>query len=241
MIQGHEYIFAIVDKSNNFYRLMPDGSVSLSANPYFLEFSPSGWDDIAIQNVRNSRYWGIDRSVSIPLAYVQDGAKIVKHILYNQGIYASAYLVIAHQQLEYEANVSYGFWYKMIYKGEFDLSSFNHSSSKVTLSTLEDGLAKYLKSNENTTYEYPVNIPEAIKVKMDGINLHEKLVYQELFNFPVNITNYGKRFRMPTSFIISEGDSTGIVHQSQNIVPTGGMSWEDEQTLDNYLLKNVNS
>lgn len=241
MIQGAPYLFCLQDKNYNFYRWAADGSVTITSQPYFIQFSPQGWDDIAIQNVRNKRYWGIDRSVSVPLSYLKDGATILKHIFYNFGSEASVYLVIASQQLYYEAGVGYGFWYKKLYRAEVDLSTFNHASAKVTLTTLEDGLPKYLRANEATTQEYPMNVPEAIMVKMDGIDLHERANYQGINEMEVARAFYGTRFRMPTSFINNEGDSVGIVMQSQQLQNTTGMSFEDSQLLDNYIFKNYNS
>jgi len=158
--------------------VIANGKIVLKNKPYLLEFSPEGWDGIAVQNILNRRYWGIDRSVSVPLSYVQDGAKILKHILLNKGIEESVYLVIAKQEIDYTPGVSYGYWYKQIYRGEVDFSTYDHSGVKVTCNTLEDGLPKYLKANENTTYELPMNVADAIFVKMDGIKLHESINYQ---------------------------------------------------------------
>lgn len=241
MVSGSEYIFCFQDKNNNFYRPLPDGTVTIGPTPYFLKLSPAGWNEIAVQNIRNKKYWGIDRKISIPLAYVQDGALIVKHALYNLGIEADIHLVISRQQLHYVPGVEYGFWYKQIYRGEVDLSEFAHTGAKVTVTTLEDGLPKYLKSNEGTTNEYPMQVPEAVWVKMDGINLHEKINYQEISDFEVALNFYGSNFRLPTSYISSEGDSVGIISESQQIQATEGMAWADKITLDNKIFKNYNS
>ena len=100
MVQGLDYIFCLMDANNKFYRILADGTVSLSTEPYFLEFSPSGWNDIAIQNVKNKRYWSIDRSLTLPLDYVRDGAKIIKDVFYKKGINETMYLVISGQELE---------------------------------------------------------------------------------------------------------------------------------------------
>ena len=240
MVQGHDYIFALMDGQNNFYCILNDGSVSLTSQPYFLKFSPSGWDDIAIKNIRNKKYFGIDRSVSLPLSYVRDGGKIIKHVLYNDGIEASLYLVIAQQQLDYVPGVHYGFWYKKLFRGEVDLSAFTHDSSKVTVTTLEDGLAKYLKSNESTIQEYPFD-ESAINVKMDGINLHEKLNYQEIDKFEIVRSLYGLSFLTPATFINAEGDSTGIIMQTQTLQDLGGLTWDQILALDNYIVRNVGS
>ena len=344
MVQGLDYIFCLIDANNKFYRILADGTVSLSTEPYFLEFSPSGWNDIAIQNVKNKRYWSIDRSLTLPLDYVRDGAKIIKDVFYKKGINETMYLVISGQELEYHgvatgtltvitggnpltsgANTGtitgppnatayiriqftqggglasingtigsqpvnlisltpsslytiqldgtgsasyslvftpstgiptsatmdivnqdgqqpgYGFWYKRLYKGEIDFSNFSHESAKVNVATLEDGLPKFLKSNENTVYEFNMNVPEAVMVKMDGIKLHEKLNYNDISEMPINFSYYGQSFRMPTTFITNEGDSVGVEYQSQSIESTTGFSWDDRIKLDNYVFKNLNS
>lgn len=335
MPQGKDYIFALQDKNFNFWKV-ENGVVSRSAQPYFLSFSPDGWSDISIQNVRNKKYWGIDRTVTIPLKYVNDGAQILKYIFYTLGIEESVYLVIASQKLDFDIvkgaiNISellpdvnnsceitgepgetvylkltpttsdvvdvfidpgddmyhqfgqlsggkpsifpltipesgsfsfilyfsgssvnvgmstkhgnsipeYGFWYKRIFRGEVDLSTFAHNGSKITATTLDDGLAKYLKANEGTVFEFPMNVPEAIKVKMDGINLHESLNYQATSNFEITQNFYGPEFLMPVSYLNNEGDSVGILSSSQTIQYIGGLPWEDKWKLDNFLLKNV--
>ncbi len=174
-MQGQDYIFFLQAKDRSFWQIDTDGMVTKSNKAYPLVFSPDGWNDISIQNIRNKKYWGIDRSVSIPLSYVGDGATIIKSIMLKYGIEESVYLIIAKQELHYVPGVDYGYWYKQIYRGEVDLSTYSHAGAKVNCTTLEDGLAKYLKANEGTVYELPMNVPEAINVKMDGIKLLNKV------------------------------------------------------------------
>jgi hypothetical protein len=174
-MQGVSFLFAIQDKDYNFWQLDAMGNVMRSAKPYFLNFSPAGWDEISISNVRSKKYWGIDRTVTVPLSYVEDGATILKYIFYTLGIEEEVYLTLANQKLDYSAGVNYGYWYDLVFRGEIDFSTFNHAGARVTCSCLESGLPKYLKSNENTVYEFPMKVDEAIYVKMDGINLHNKV------------------------------------------------------------------
>lgn len=168
-MQGPEFIFFLQDAKRRFWGLDADGSVRLSANPYPLVFSPDGWADIGIKNVRNMKYWAIDRSASLAFKYVEDGAKILKHIFYTRGVEDSVYLVICEQKLAYTPGVSYGYWYKQIFRSEIDLSTFLHEGAVVTANTLEDGLAKHLKANENTVYELDF---DGEYVKMDGVVMH---------------------------------------------------------------------
>ena len=220
MPQGTDYIFCLQDKDNNFWKLDNSGNVTISASPYFLAFAPDGWTDIAVQNIRNKFYKGIDRSVTIPLGYVNDGAKILKHILYSYGLNKTVYLVIASQQLNYTPGVSYGYWYKQIYKGEVDWSTFDHTGSKVTCTTLEDGLPKYLKANDKTVYEFPVDVPDAVNIKMDGIVLHEKLNYQQVPDFGISYSIFPDRLLVPCILINTEGDHANVDVDSQDAQST---------------------
>lgn len=173
-MQGRDYIFCIQSEDNKFWRVNADGSVELSAQPYFLEYSPSGWDDLAIQNIVNQNYWAIDRTVSVPLSYLKDGAKILKHIFYTYGTDTrKTYLVIANQKLHYVPSSEYGYWYKQIFRGEVDFSTLTDTGVRFNVNLLEDGLAKYLRANEKTMQEIPFT--DFIWVKMDGINLHNKV------------------------------------------------------------------
>lgn len=174
MIEGPEHIYALQTSDRRFYSFNENLQTSLGANAYFLKYEPSGWDEMSIQNIRNKRYWGIDRSISIPFTYVKDGAGIIKHAFYELGAEADIYLSISRRTLHYKPGVGYGFWYEEIYFGKIDLSTFSHEGEGVTCSTLEDGLVKHLKSNENTKYDYKSD-KDFIWVKMDGMNLHNKV------------------------------------------------------------------
>jgi hypothetical protein len=101
-MQGHDLIFFIQDKQFRFWGEAADGSITLSANPYPLDFSPEGWQGMGIQNVLNKKYWCIDRTVTLPFKYVEDGARILKHIFYTKGVEESVYLVICEQRLLWE-------------------------------------------------------------------------------------------------------------------------------------------
>ncbi len=176
MIQEKEHIYALQTKNRRFYNFDPTTlQVGLSTNAYFMEYEPSGWDEMALQNIRNKRYWGVDMTVSIPFTYVLDGAGIVKNAFYTLGAEADIYLSISRRTLHFQPGVGYGFWYEEIYFGQLDLSTFEHVGEGVSCSTAEDGLVKHLKANENTKYDYPALPGEFIWVKMDGLNLHNKV------------------------------------------------------------------
>lgn len=237
-MQGPDYIFCLQDEQYNFWGLNTAGEVVLTSQPYFLQFSPDGWQEVAIQNIVNKTYKGIDRTVSIPLGYLGDGAQILKHIFYTVGI-VPVYMSIASQQLKYVPNVSYGFWYKKIYRGGVDWKEFMHDGAKVTVTTLEDGLPRYLKANDKTVYEFPMDEANALWVKMDGIKLHDKFNYIDIDALQIQVGGSTNGQILPCTFISAEGNSTGIVHESQTyeVVPISSNVFADSEF--NNLLYNA--
>lgn len=332
-MQGKDYIFAIQDKDFNFYQVNGSGNVVKSSQPYFLAFAPSGWEDIAIQSIRNKTYWALDRSVTIPFDYVGDGARIIKDVFYDLDLERGLYLSILSQQLDFDevkgaVNLStllpdvnnycvitgtpgetvylkltpnssdlvnifidpgdglfhqfgqltgsnpsvfplvipgtgsysfilyfsgiavnaamstadgstvseYGFWYKQIFRGEIDLTEFTHAGFKVTSPTLEDGISKYLKANEKTEYEFQFD--EFVNVKLDGINMHDSLNYQDIDQLPVSAGSHGRNFFGPCTFLGSEGDNTGIYIQSE-ILEKQSNDFATRMNSQNVLITNA--
>lgn len=179
-MQPADFILFLTDSKRRFWNINAAGEVILNANPYPVVFSPEGWDDILIKNIRNKKYWALFRTVTTPFKFVEDAAKILKHIYYTQGAEASVYLVICELRLHYVPGVEYGFWYKQIFRSEIDGSTFQHDGPYVTASCAEDGFAKHLKSNENTVFEIPLDNDNSIYVKEDGVVLRNR--YESLIN-----------------------------------------------------------
>lgn len=173
-MQGSEFLYFLTDNNNQFYSIA-NGGLKLSAKPVPLEFSPDGWQEVSIQNIRDKNTFSVDRTISSPYTFVEDGADILKHIFYKYGVNAEVNLIICHQQL-YCSGGEYGFWYKLLTKLDVDLSTYNHDGFKVTCNLLEGGFPKYFKANKNTTYEIPLD-DLAVNVKMDGIVLHSQSTF----------------------------------------------------------------
>ena len=239
MMQGSDFLFCLQNASNGFWQPDNNGLATVNNNPYFLKFAPDGHSDIEIKNIRNKKYWGIDRTVSLPLTYINDGALILKDIFYKLGIEETVYLVICQQKLDYTAGVNYGYWYKQIYRGEVYLSTFMHTDAKVTCTTLEGGIPKHLKANENTVYEFPFTDPAAIYLKEDGINLHEKLNYQDTSATHIPLLRWGTVFINPTNFLNNEGDHVGLLESGQDLQDISGLSFAARMALTNCILTNT--
>lgn len=222
MPQGADFIFFLQDKQNRFWGLDSSGAVVLTSNPYPLDYSPAGWDSFEVKNVRNRKYWAIDRSVSNSFRYVEDAAKILKYIFAVRGEEESVYLVICEQQLTYTPGVEYGYWYKMRYKAELDLTTYKHAGAYVSCNTLEDGLAKHLKANENTVYEFDLSE----KLKADGITLIDKARYSFVEGLELLKSNTGSAFIMPMAFLGRDAQTSPLAFFDSNLTDVSGLSVE---------------
>ena len=232
-MQGSEFLYFLTDNNNQFYSIA-NGGLKLSAKPVPLEFSPDGWQEVSIQNIRDKNTFSVDRTISSPYTFVEDGADILKHIFYKYGVNAEVNLIICHQQL-YCSGGEYGFWYKLLTKLDVDLSTYNHDGFKVTCNLLEGGFPKYFKANKNTTYEIPLD-DLAVNVKMDGIVLHgainnEVLQKDYLLSPMAGVDN----LYLSTFFTFNEGEQVGLLSNNVFGDVVSGIDW----TSDNWILKAV--
>lgn len=174
-MSGKDFIYFLFDENNNSYYAYGD-TVLVTASLKPLEFTPDGWTKIQLQNNRNGTYFALDRSFSVPLDCVKDSAQILKYIYTNFGVEAKVSMAIAEQKLFFDAT-HYGFYYTLLYKGEIDLANYKHDGTKVTVNIMEGGMVKLIKAYENTKYEIPVDVPDAVDILMDGIDLKQSATY----------------------------------------------------------------
>lgn len=136
---------------------------------YALKHAPEEWDETSIRWKRSLKYFGISRSFSLPLKFVKDGAKLLRHIFYDSNIEAEAQLKIYNH-----INLSVG--YRLIYQGDFDFSTFVDQDDFVEINIADNNIEARINSNENTEYEFDikyakhqVSMPEIPKVdKAEG-------------------------------------------------------------------------
>lgn len=220
---GKDFIYFLFDENNNSYYQYGD-TVLASASLKPLEFTPDGWTKIQIQNQRNQNYFALDRSFTVPLEYVKDGAQILKHLYYNYGVEAKVYMSICEQKLYFDGT-HYGFYYTLLYKGEIDFANFKHDSPKVTVNIMEGGLVKLVKAYENTKYEIPVDVPDAVNIAMDGVSLNER------HNFLIPETSLTGNHLLFASFINKEGNAAGVA----SFTVFGHIGYPNFATSDEYL------
>src|SRR5687768_11509316 len=121
------------------------GVVKSDGTPAHLEFSPDGWSDTLVEWGRNIKYLGLFRDFSVPLNFVRDGAKILRHIKWTVGMEAIRYLAISKLNRTIFPD-TYDHWYT----GEFDFSKFKQKKNGVDIQLVEGGLSKLLKAYEAT-------------------------------------------------------------------------------------------
>lgn len=175
MPQGRQHIYFLMDSGNNSY-YVSNSMVLSTATPKPLQSTPEGWRNIQITNQRNQKYFALDRSFSVPLEFVKDGAQILKHLYYNRGIEEKVFLCIAKQVLYMDAT-HYGYYYTLLYKGEIDFANFQHDGPKVTCNIMEGGPVKHIKAKENTSYEIAIDDEDYVLVKIDGVRLRQSANY----------------------------------------------------------------
>lgn len=351
MPQGADYIFWIEDVDTGMiYNFDPvTQAVGLGTSKYVLRYSPEDWRTVAIQNVRNQFYKGVDRAVTVPLSFVGDGKRILSSIFTSKGLMNKTAICVGYQTLKYDqpglpdgsiafttggsplqdgdnigtisgpagtvvyvrvdltsagsgdgimgditgsgnfwlvnmtapgsvqvmginipangdaVNInlsfinpsttgaatiqictatgdtsetgSYAYVYELLFRGQIDWLSYLHDGTKVTVSALEDGLVKYLKANEKTEYEYPLDQEGFIWVKLDGIRLHQELIYQNPTK--INIRAGGNGTLIPCLLFKENGNSTGAYYTSENWEEVGASSSVRDHGLENYFISNI--
>jgi hypothetical protein len=94
---------------------------------------------------------------------------------------------------------------------------------------MEGGATKYLKANENTTYEIPLDDAEAATVNMDGLDLYEKVND----GIPDIEVDYGLSL-VPVFVLNKEGRSVGVYVNDQTLLDvfdTTNKGWLDSNFI----------
>jgi hypothetical protein len=216
--------YYIDDSGNIASGSMMDGGTDLS-----LPDAPSGWMDMTLSFGRNTRYWGINRTFTNQFKFVRSGAKIIRHLFYNNSVEIPISLII------FKWNPQTGI-YTMYYKGILDLTKIDDQVSEgVTVSALEGGAIQMVKAFENTMVEIPMNgsIPQNIKVNDDGILFNDVFNYQ-IPNFQASYPGVAV---LPCVFINNEGDNIGITKGSPSYEQPSGANWY--QTSSNFVFSSL--
>jgi hypothetical protein len=231
-IPKKERLYFIADKDNKTISVK-NGAIVKDAQPTPLEDNPEGWQNIEIAFGTNQKYFSLQRSFSVPLKFVNDGAQILRYYTYKgKGYEEELYTLILRWN---EANGRH----ELEYKGRNDLTKFSDEhNTGVTTNLIEGGLLSLINANDGVTYEIPCDSsnPSAIKVLFDGITLYDKLNYS---GFEIEISQ--GYYTSPITYLNNEGDSVGLEFGSQAIEELPGPSPTDFKnyatTSNNYMVK----
>lgn len=210
-MQQREWLYFLVDEFGKTYRI-ENGLVVANSTPAPLHNTPDGWQDITLGWTRDMNDFGNTPAFSLPLGFVLDAAAILRHLDYTYNFEQKIYLLIKKQQL-FLSPSEYYFWHKFFYRGELDFTTLEDEDNKVTVSIAEGGLSKDLKANRGTKYPIPIDLPEALIVKMDGIELKERGNFAVIDGFELSTTLAGgtpNQVIMPLVFLNREGSFPGV-------------------------------
>ncbi|WP_430897623.1 MULTISPECIES: hypothetical protein [unclassified Paraflavitalea] len=228
--------FLLSKATNTCYYTNDFVNLEQSSVPNFLKYPPIGWKDINILNVRNRKYFGLDRSLSVSLSFVEDGAFILKKLFYEYGIEADCVLVIMKKELYFDP-ANYGFYYSKLAEWDVDFSTFSHESHIVQVNVVEGGFVADIKAKEANVYEFDIDQLDPIKVRLDPVKLFSNSTYKISRSFPAQ--SIPQKQIIPFDQIGSEGFLNNIVIKptigdlvdyAQNTITT-----ENLNTSEKYL------
>jgi len=153
----------------NYYFFTKDTGVDSTTTKTELEYTPDGWRESKFGWQRGWVYKGVMRSYSLPLKFINDGAKILRHMHYTYGIEANCELLV-------ELWNPQTYTYSTLFRGDFDFTQMVDSFDSVTITINEGGFPAKLKARESTNYQYRIdNDPDVVWLKVPSIDLQSTL------------------------------------------------------------------
>ena len=210
------YLF-ISDDSSMYYSAKQsfDGgyTISTSRQPVPLKSTPGNLLSTEIEFATNQAYFSLVRSISYALEFNKDGAAILRQLYYlGKMTEQRAFLTII------EWNGSTGL-YEQSYFGRFDFSEKDEDpkSGVFKVPTVDDSAWGVLSTNDETEYAFDCsrNNPNAVEVLLDGINLVDRYTFQTVQAPIYPIDNEKTVHYIPFALVNQDGDSSGILAQSQ--------------------------
>jgi hypothetical protein len=224
-----ERLFFLCNKDNQTLSLEGDAIVT-NEKPKPLPESPDGWQSVEISFGTNNKYWSLNRSFTVPLKFVGDGAEILRYFIYKgKGYEEEISVTILRLNTQFEDGGKEG-RYELEYKGKIDFVKMkNDPATGVTVNTIEGGLLSFLNANDSINYEIPCNATnqDCIRVKFDGTDLFDGFTYSTLALDDIDV--YSVLYHpqtlhavqtpyilVPFTYLNNEGDSVGISHGDQS-------------------------
>lgn len=190
-----------------------------------LAHSPSGWEESLLNWKRDTEYFGLMRSFSMPMEFVAEGARILREEYYTNGLNANTAIRI--EQLQRSS------WkYKTIFEGDMDYSKFSDGRNKVTINVMEGGISKKVKANDNVEYEVEIDDDDTVTVTVPGIGtVGQGITEMEA----ANLIDDDNQAVILGSTVSSQDLGPNVVLQDSVI--EGGVSVPDLSTSTNFFLE----
>ena len=136
-------------------------------SPYLLDAAPKGWQDSTeVDFKRSETYYGSVKSLTVPLSFVLRGAFLLRREYFKYNVQAVAYIQIN------KFNTST--WiYELAYYGKIDFSKAKDSDDFFIVNAIDADMSVKIKAFENTKFEFPMDVPDAIDVLITPIKLVE--------------------------------------------------------------------
>ncbi len=164
--QEFQYLF--MDDQGRYVYEKPDRTVDFSAIPAPLKYSPDGWSLMSLSWERNSLRHGIIRTVSVPLKFVNDGARILRKYYHDYGYEAHLTLVIAKFN-------SSNYLHELFFNGDINFETIVDETATVTVEILDGGINAKLKAKMETPFE--IDITPYKSIRHDGLKIKQSTTW----------------------------------------------------------------
>ncbi len=184
-------IFALMDITPNKFKLF----LTYESVRQEIVFAPEGWINETIgQYKRDLAYFGLVRSLSLPLNFVLDGKDILRAAYAKYGIEAGVIFEVQERQ-------DNPIWtFKTIFIGDLDFSEYNYDGIRVNITQMETGITNEFKAREDIRYEFPLVGDDIVNIVLPGVPFTEKSVFSPKF-VDTSDLNINKRFTIGMDLI----------------------------------------
>lgn len=223
MAQPKQFIYSLINTvTGKFYRVN-GGLVNQISSITPLKVPPDGYQNKSIKWQKNMKYGGLWRSFTNPFKFILDSALIVRDRTYKT--FGREKMAIVIHSLD--RSFGGGWVHRFFYRGDLNLSDTTDTNTGIEVPVLEGALAKAFKAFENTTFDIPINVPEAVAVYADGVILNETKNYitQADNSLPGD-------HLVGILFTVSEGEAVGVAAYQ---VFSGAVPGDLTTSLDYFL------
>lgn len=236
--EGKEWLYFFVEAATGKTWAFDNGLIVTKGAPTPLLYTPDGWQDISLAWERNMNMHGVNRSFSLSLLAVMDGAEILRHIIYTKNFEERIYLLIKRQKLFLDAG-KYYFWYKYFYRGEIDLTTAkDNSNGTFSFNLMQGGVTNDLKANFSTRYDISIGEAGYYYIKMDGVRLISTMNFDCLDGFRISNNDYSNHI-CPVIYQSEDGVSAEIDKKTSYVEAISGNEIQYLKDSSNWITRNT--